>query len=214
MPSESTDSSLSNHSSPPEAAALPPRTPTGRLQPASAFRPAPAATHRGPVSSSVAQSDAPTGSAPHPEAEPQSSLLNETDSIAVAAMDQSAISPEPAAAQADAANSDPSSGRRSRRSSQGSPSRRSPSTRVHRRGTPRARSLDAAGMGELAALDAEADSPPGSSLRELSGLLLAFALSVALTQASLWWVVGVDPLGAAPAISQWVPGIVPPGLRP
>jgi hypothetical protein len=65
----------------------------------------------------------------------------------------------------------------------------------------------------LAAIDLESVHVDGSSFRELSGLLLAFGLSVALTQASLWWVVGVDPLGVAPLIEQWLPGLVPTGLR-
>ncbi|MBL8892209.1 MAG: hypothetical protein JNL67_19695 [Planctomycetaceae bacterium] len=45
-------------------------------------------------------------------------------------------------------------------------------------------------------------------------LFLAFTVSLLLTQAGLWWVAGVDPLGLAPWVSSWAPWVVPSGLRP
>lgn len=45
-------------------------------------------------------------------------------------------------------------------------------------------------------------------------LLVAFTFSLLLTQAGLWWVAGVDPLGIAPWVPSWASWLVPSGLRP
>lgn len=230
-----TDSSLPNHDCYPaadqaaadqaaasqtEAAVPPPRTPTGRLQPTSAFRPSVAMTHT-PPNKSAEVGHRPQVLAPPQVTPPQAELpptnadtVLETEQAAVGetSIDRDTFVATPASVED--ATAPTSRARRSRRTSHGSSSRHSHSTGGRRRGMPHERDLDATGSGGLAALESQATTLPGSSMRELSGLLLAFALSVALTQASLWWVVGVDPLGTAPVISQWVPGIVPPGLQP
>lgn len=64
--------------------------------------------------------------------------------------------------------------------------------------------------------DAEATEPEietaGTRVRDVAGLLLAVAVSLMLTQAGLWWVAGIDPLGLAPVISGWIPNVVPQTL--
>lgn len=54
----------------------------------------------------------------------------------------------------------------------------------------------------------------GTRFRDVVGLLFALAVSLLLTQAGLWWVAGVDPLGVAPLVSGWLPNVVPQSLRP
>lgn len=53
----------------------------------------------------------------------------------------------------------------------------------------------------------------GTRFRDVVGLLFAVALSLLLTQAGLWWVAGVDPLGLAPFVSGWFPNVVPQSLH-
>ncbi len=64
--------------------------------------------------------------------------------------------------------------------------------------------------------DSDANEPEietaGTRVRDVVGLLLAVAVSLMLTQAGLWWVAGIDPLGLAPIFSGWIPNVVPPTL--
>ncbi|MBL8854858.1 MAG: hypothetical protein JNK57_12905 [Planctomycetaceae bacterium] len=65
-------------------------------------------------------------------------------------------------------------------------------------------------------VEAEATEPEietaGTRVRDVAGLLVAVAISLMLTQAGLWWVAGIDPLGLAPVISGWIPNVVPQTL--
>jgi ribosomal protein S27E len=65
-------------------------------------------------------------------------------------------------------------------------------------------------------MEAEATEPEietaGTRVRDVAGLLVAVAISLMLTQAGLWWVAGIDPLGLAPVISGWIPNVVPQTL--
>jgi hypothetical protein len=67
------------------------------------------------------------------------------------------------------------------------------------------------GTEEFALHDSNGDAAPPSTL-DLVGWMGALAVSVLLTQLSLWWLVGVDPLGLAPVVSPWLPIAVPGGL--
>lgn len=53
----------------------------------------------------------------------------------------------------------------------------------------------------------------GTRIRDVIGLFTALACSVLLTQVSLWWLVGIDPLGLGPTIADWAPSIVPTELH-
>lgn len=57
-------------------------------------------------------------------------------------------------------------------------------------------------------------STEGTRLRDVTGLLLAFGLSLLLTQLGLWWVAGIDPLGFGPTVAGWFPQAVPQTLTP
>jgi hypothetical protein len=103
---------------------------------------------------------------------------------------------------------EPRRSRRSRNSSskRSSPRRSSPEPRWNEIGVDGLPILDAA---ELAT---EEEPHGGTQLRDVTGLLLAFGLSLMLTQAGLWWVAGIDPLGIAPTFSSWLPNVVPSDL--
>ncbi|MDP1560081.1 MAG: hypothetical protein Q8M16_01670 [Pirellulaceae bacterium] len=66
--------------------------------------------------------------------------------------------------------------------------------------------------------DSEVEEPAidsvGTRFQDVAVLLFALAVSLVLTQAGLWWVAGVDPLGLAPVVSGWLPNLVPQSLRP
>jgi phage FluMu protein Com len=53
----------------------------------------------------------------------------------------------------------------------------------------------------------------GTRIRDVIGLFTGLACSVLLTQVSLWWLVGIDPLGLGPTIADWAPSIVPTELH-
>ncbi len=231
MPFESPDSSQQASPIPPDAAPAPPRTPTGRLQPTSAFpqrnssrvTPQPAASQEeseafpgGP--GSVAPAYAMPKSAQGAGGRAGGATLP-TSASPVTTLPSSPAPPTPpipatarqGGEESVEAPASGTEGRRHSRSSNRSQSRRGSS--AGRASSRKGAGREATQLAELAAIDLESVHVDGSSFRELSGLLLAFGLSVALTQASLWWVVGVDPLGVAPLIEQWLPGLVPTGLR-
>ncbi len=230
MPLESADSSQQASPVPPDAAAAPPRTPTGRLQPTSAFRqrnsspvtPQPGSSQE----ESTALPDEPRSVAPAsgmPNSPPFAAGTTLPAPASPTTTPPSGPAPPAAPSPATVGQGGEESvapaasgaeGRRRSRSSHRSQSRRgSAAGRANSRNSTRVTQREGTQFSELAAIDLDSAHVDGSSLRELSGLLMAFGLSVALTQASLWWVVGVDPLGIAPLIEQWLPGVVPPGLR-
>ncbi len=49
----------------------------------------------------------------------------------------------------------------------------------------------------------------GTSYRDVLGLFTALGCSLLLTQVSLWWFIGIDPLGLGPVVSNWAPSVVP-----
>lgn len=249
---DSSESSLPSPANRPNAAAASPRTPTGRLQPKSAFRQwNPNSLERQPgnppsesaarqsvsvraewgapipelVERELSQYPAGIASPSPPESTPLAASPPEVAPPEVSPPDLPAsASASPAEAvgavesrSAEPEHEEPTPRRRRSTGSSGAdrqPTHRSSSGRSRVTGASRVPRRDSSSYADLAAIDLESAAVAGSSFRELSGLLLAFGLSILLTQASLWWLVGVDPLGLAPLVSHWMPGVVPPDLRP
>jgi len=208
---DSSDSSLPATPSRSTEANASPRTPTGRLQPNSAFRqwsssaaePETAERQSTPDPDVIATPALPEVSHPEP-----TELVSAVPAASAAGSELRSEDLEPEVPRQSRSRSTGRSGvdRKSAKRSSSGHSRVPGSTRGPRR--------TSSTYAELAAIDLESAAVAGSSLRELSGLLLAFGLSLVLTQASLWWLVGIDPVGLAPFFSPWLPSIVPPGLRP
>lgn len=53
-----------------------------------------------------------------------------------------------------------------------------------------------------------------STWREVVVILLGGLVSLPITQLCLWWLVGIDPLGLAPQVSELVPQVVPAQMKP
>jgi len=154
-----------------------------------------------------------TGSVPNPVARVTAEAIGEDlESAPEAAVD---LKPE-SAAQPSGTAGEEHPARRSRHSARHSESR---SRRTGRRRTTNRSGWNEIGVDGLPirrterspATELAGETEP-TSPRDVIRLLAAFGVSLVLAQLSVWWLVGIDPLGLAPPLSPWLPLIVPEGL--